>query len=70
MHLTVYCSNQIVFNFTQDLIMLAIKQQADLERQRDKIADLENYLDNLLVRVMETTPKILQKPYGSHTCQR
>ncbi|KAG8185831.1 hypothetical protein JTE90_024806 [Oedothorax gibbosus] len=54
----------------KDLVLLAIKQQADLERQRDKIVDLENYLDNLLVRVMETTPRILQRPLNSHTCQR
>lgn len=54
----------------KDLVLLAIKQQADLERQRDKILDLENYLDNLLVRVMETTPRILQKPYISPSCSR
>ncbi|CAL1295560.1 unnamed protein product [Larinioides sclopetarius] len=56
----------------KDLVLLAIKQQADLERQRDKIADLENYLDNLLVRVMETTPRILQNPYknSNRMCQR
>ncbi|GIY06700.1 hypothetical protein CDAR_578052 [Caerostris darwini] len=54
----------------KDLVLLAIKQQADLERQRDKIGDLENYLDNLLVRVMETTPRILQNPYSNHICQR
>ncbi|GBN66741.1 hypothetical protein AVEN_135204-1 [Araneus ventricosus] len=56
----------------KDLVLLAIKQQADLERQRDKITDLENYLDNLLVRVMETTPRILQNPYknGNRVCQR
>ncbi|GFW24424.1 rab11 family-interacting protein 1 [Trichonephila clavipes] len=54
----------------KDLVLLAIKQQGDLERQRDKISDLENYLDNLLVRVMETTPRILQNPYKNHVCQR
>ncbi|GFT91757.1 rab11 family-interacting protein 2 [Nephila pilipes] len=54
----------------KDLVLLAIKQQGDLERQRDKITDLENYLDNLLVRVMETTPRILQNPYTNRLCQR
>ncbi|XP_042900047.1 rab11 family-interacting protein 2 isoform X1 [Parasteatoda tepidariorum] len=52
----------------KELVYLAIKQQGDLERQRDKIADLENYLDNLLVRVMETTPRILQKPILNASC--
>lgn len=54
----------------EDLVLLAIQQQGDLERKRDKILDLENYLDNLLVRVMETTPRILQKPYISQSCSR
>ncbi|XP_054718437.1 rab11 family-interacting protein 1-like [Uloborus diversus] len=54
----------------KDLVLLAIKQQGDLERQRDRILDLENYLDNLLVRVMETTPRILQKPYVTAACYR
>lgn len=54
----------------KDLVLLAIKQQEDIERQRDRILDLENYLDNLLVRVMETTPRILQKPYIRPACHR
>lgn len=32
--------------------------------------DLEDYIDNLLVRVMETHPKILQNPYVRPSNQR
>lgn len=37
--------------------------QTDLEKQKKKLKDLEDYLDDLLLRVMETTPRILQNPY-------
>lgn len=37
--------------------------QNDLEKQKKKLKDLEDYLDDLLLRVMETTPRILQNPY-------
>lgn len=37
--------------------------QSDMEHYRKKMADLEDYLDELLLRVMETTPRILQNPY-------
>jgi Rab11 family-interacting protein 1/2/5 len=37
--------------------------EASVEHQSKKLKDLEDYLDNLLLRVMETTPRILQNPY-------
>jgi hypothetical protein len=43
--------------------------QASLEHQSKKLKDLEDYLDNLLLRVMETTPRILQNPYVSCKAQ-
>ena len=46
---------------TQDeLITLVVKQQADLSRKDAKIVELEDYIDNLLVRVIEEKPAILQ----------
>lgn len=38
--------------------------QNDLEHNKKKFKDLEDYLDELLLRVMETTPRILQNPYA------
>jgi Rab11 family-interacting protein 1/2/5 len=37
--------------------------QCVVELQQKRIKDTEDYLDDLLLRVMETTPRILQNPY-------
>ncbi|PSN34063.1 hypothetical protein C0J52_12824 [Blattella germanica] len=47
----------------EDLIEIICNLQMNLEHQNKKLRDLEDYLDNLLLRVMETTPRILQNPY-------
>ncbi|CAK1544638.1 unnamed protein product [Leptosia nina] len=47
----------------EDLIVMIYNLQKDVESEKKKNKDLENYLDNLLLRVMETTPRILQNPY-------
>ncbi|KAG6452359.1 rab11 family-interacting protein 2 [Manduca sexta] len=47
----------------EDLIILIYSLQKDVESEKKKNKDLENYLDELLLRVMETTPRILQNPY-------
>jgi len=47
------------------LIANGMENEALLMRQRVK--ELEDYLDNLLLRVMETHPKILQNPYSRTT---
>lgn len=47
----------------QDVILLACELQGELDHNRKKLKDLEDYLDELLLRVMETTPRILQNPY-------
>lgn len=49
----------------EDLIDMVCHLQAQVEGQNKKMRDLEDYLDNLLLRVMETTPRILQNPYVS-----
>lgn len=52
-----------LFLFLQELIKVITNQKSQLENRDNYIRDLENYIDNLLVRVMETTPRILQNPY-------
>ena len=47
------------------LIANGMENEALIQRQRVK--ELEDYLDNLLLRVMETHPKILQNPYSRTT---
>ncbi|CAL8104819.1 unnamed protein product [Orchesella dallaii] len=47
----------------EDLIELIMKQQTTLEYQKHKLNDMEDYIDNLLVRVMEVKPTLLQTPY-------
>lgn len=44
----------------EELITLVVKQQADLSRKDAKIVELEEYIDNLLVRVIDEKPAILQ----------
>ncbi|KAM7391525.1 hypothetical protein PAMP_022210 [Pampus punctatissimus] len=44
----------------EELITLVVKQQTDLSRKDAKIVELEEYIDNLLVRVIEEHPTILQ----------
>lgn len=48
----------------EDLIVMIYNLQRDAESEKKKNKDLENYLDELLLRVMETTPRILQNPYS------
>ncbi|XP_030594239.1 rab11 family-interacting protein 2 isoform X2 [Archocentrus centrarchus] len=44
----------------EELITMVVKQQADLTKKDAKIVELEEYIDNLLVRVIEEKPSILQ----------
>ncbi|XP_042343965.1 rab11 family-interacting protein 1 isoform X2 [Plectropomus leopardus] len=44
----------------EELITLVVRQQADLSRKDSKIVELEEYIDNLLVRVIDEKPSILQ----------
>jgi len=47
----------------QDLLRLVLEQHTELLARDTYVRDLEDYIDNLLVKVMETHPKILQNPY-------
>lgn len=42
-----------------ELVSLVLKQEIQLSGRDQKIAELEQYIDNLLVRVMEESPSIL-----------
>ncbi|XP_034726738.1 rab11 family-interacting protein 1 [Etheostoma cragini] len=44
----------------EELITLVVRQQADLSRKESQIVELEEYIDRLLVRVIEEQPNILQ----------
>lgn len=44
----------------EELITLVVKQQTDLSRKDAKIMELEEYIDKLLLRVIEEKPSILQ----------
>ncbi|KAG5893195.1 hypothetical protein JTB14_016471 [Gonioctena quinquepunctata] len=60
-------SNELLQKFEgktrEDIILTLMETQNDLEKQKKKLKDLEDYLDDLLLRVMETTPRILQNPF-------
>ncbi|XP_072288759.1 uncharacterized protein rab11fip1a isoform X1 [Eucyclogobius newberryi] len=43
----------------EELITMVVKQQVDLSKKDSKIVELEEYIDNLLVRVIEEKPSIL-----------
>ncbi|XP_062398592.1 rab11 family-interacting protein 1 isoform X3 [Sardina pilchardus] len=53
----------------EELITLVVKQQTELTKRDEKIVELEEYIDNLLVRVIEEQPSILMSlaaAKGSH----
>ncbi|CAL8247626.1 unnamed protein product [Merluccius merluccius] len=43
----------------EELITLVVKQQVELTKRKAKITELEEYIDNLLVRVIDEKPSIL-----------
>ncbi|KAM8785198.1 rab11 family-interacting protein 1 isoform 2-T2 [Rhynchonycteris naso] len=45
-----------------ELIQLVIKQKETISKKEFQVRELEDYIDNLLVRVMEETPNILRVP--------
>nr|CAD7441900.1 unnamed protein product [Timema bartmani] len=47
----------------EELFVVISDLQKTVASQNKKMKELENYLDNLLLRVMETTPRLLQNPY-------
>ncbi|XP_016159115.1 PREDICTED: LOW QUALITY PROTEIN: rab11 family-interacting protein 1, partial [Ficedula albicollis] len=45
-----------------ELIQLVLRQKDTISRKELQVRELEDYIDNLLVRVMEETPNILRVP--------
>lgn len=52
----------LFFEF-KDLIEMIMTLQLTVDSQKQKMSDMEDYIDNLLVRVMENKPTLLQSPY-------
>ncbi|XP_064082282.1 rab11 family-interacting protein 1-like isoform X2 [Macrobrachium nipponense] len=46
----------------EDLLEMIVTLQANMEKNARHTRDLEDYIDGLLLRVMETTPQLLQAP--------
>lgn len=47
----------------EEIMNIAHSLENEVRMEKSKVKELENYLDNLLLRVMETHPRILQNPY-------
>lgn len=47
----------------EEVVQELIKQKEMVKKKDAHIRELEDYIDNLLVRVMEETPSILRTPY-------
>jgi len=46
----------------EDLIELVVGLQGQVDHQGRKIGDLEDYIDNMLIRILEVAPILLKKP--------
>lgn len=53
----------LLFVFFKEIMLIANDLENEVKLQKMKMKEMEDYLDNLLLRVMETHPKILQNPY-------
>lgn len=51
----------------EDLIELTLQLQAVVDEQKRQMADYEDYIDSLLLRVIECSPRLLQKPFHAET---
>lgn len=47
----------------EEVVQELVKQKEIVKKKDAHIKELEDYIDNLLVRVMEETPSILRTPY-------
>ncbi|NXJ85581.1 RFIP5 protein, partial [Trogon melanurus] len=53
------------YHLTHDeLIQLLLQREKELSKKEEHIHELENYIDQLLVRIMEQSPTLLQIPLG------
>ncbi|XP_014484762.1 PREDICTED: rab11 family-interacting protein 2 [Dinoponera quadriceps] len=57
--------NQFDGKSREDLIELALHLQAQITEKNKRLTDLEDYIDALLLRVIECSPRLLQNPYMS-----
>lgn len=46
----------------EEIMSISYQMENEVKYQKQRVKELEDYLDNLLLRVMETHPKILQSP--------
>uniref|UniRef100_A0A5F9D5P9 Rab11 family-interacting protein 1 n=1 Tax=Oryctolagus cuniculus TaxID=9986 RepID=A0A5F9D5P9_RABIT len=53
-----------------ELIQLVLKQKETISKKEFQVRELEDYIDNLLVRVMEETPNILRIPAQAQAGRR
>ncbi|XP_011503198.1 PREDICTED: rab11 family-interacting protein 2 [Ceratosolen solmsi marchali] len=56
-------SDQFDGKSREDLIELVLQLQLDVSDQKKRLHDLEDYIDSLLLRVIESSPRLLQNPY-------
>nr|XP_004668290.2 rab11 family-interacting protein 5 isoform X1 [Jaculus jaculus] len=55
------------YHLTHDeLISLLLQRERELSQRDEHVQELESYIDRLLVRIMETSPTLLQIPPESH----
>ncbi|NWS76314.1 RFIP5 protein, partial [Crotophaga sulcirostris] len=55
------------YHLTHDeLIQLLLQKEKELSKKEEHIHELENYIDQLLVRIMEQSPTLLQIPLGEN----
>ncbi|KAM6132748.1 rab11 family-interacting protein 5 isoform 2-T2 [Pterocles gutturalis] len=55
------------YHLTHDeLIQLLLQREKELSKKEEHIQELENYIDQLLVRIMEQSPTLLQIPLGEN----
>ncbi|XP_074837810.1 rab11 family-interacting protein 1 isoform X2 [Carettochelys insculpta] len=53
-----------------ELIQLVLRQKDTITKREHQVRELEDYIDNLLVRVMEETPNILRAPSQTYKAGR
>merc|ERR1711971_1458257 len=46
----------------EDLIEMVVAMQGQVDQRCRKIGDLEDYIDNMLIRILEVAPILLKKP--------
>ncbi|XP_065260957.1 rab11 family-interacting protein 5 [Emys orbicularis] len=59
------------YHLTHDeLIQLLLQREKELSRKEEHVHELENYIDQLLVRIMERSPTLLQIPLEKNTTSK